>query len=518
MLSLRRPYRQAWGPSWPDARSLAESTGAVALTIGFAGLVTFSAAALSSWRLAAVLLGAGILPVLAKASGNPRLFCVWCLMFVLPFDLSLYLGPFSDKGGGERAFRIELADLFFGSLLAFQLRDVLQGRWPGLRVPKVSFVWLFIMLVWGIGALFTVHYRTTTAHEVVRMVKMAVLLVVITNELDTPRRLLHAVGGITLGMLFQSGFGLIQWLVGHTLGLEFLGELSSKLSDTLATTSVRDAEVFRISGFVGHPNLLGAYLAACLPLSIGALLLSRGPTAKLFYAIASVVGGIALILTQSRSGWASLAAAIVLLLALMTMHRRLFTRTLSAIALGTVALAIVFGAFQEPILKRLFDSKEQAATGREEFKEDARRLIDDKIWFGWGLNQYVLELPPYMKYSPRAYGGWIPPVHNIYYLWWAETGLVGLCLHLGMWAWIVLTAVRNLRVRNETLFILSLACMAAMVAFSVDGFMSFTLRVNPPQRLFFVLAGIIYAVHYLRLSDERSRPAAVEGAADAHRR
>jgi len=119
-----------------DWRALVESAAAIALVLGLTGGIAFAAVATSGWRVATILSGAVALPVLAQGSGNPRLFCLWCLMFVMPFDLSLYLGPFSDKAGGERALRIELADVFFMSLLAFQLRDLLSGRWPGLRVPR----------------------------------------------------------------------------------------------------------------------------------------------------------------------------------------------------------------------------------------------------------------------------------------------------------------------------------------------------------------------------------------------
>jgi O-antigen ligase len=485
-----------------DVRSVAVSIGAMALVIGAALSIVLAASVGSSWRLAAVLTGAIAFPLMAKGSGNPRLFCLWCLMFALPFDLSLYLGPFSDKAGGERAFRIELSDLFLLSLLAFQLRDVYTGRWPGLRVPKVILVWLGIMFFWGLDSLLEARFRTTVAHEMVRMVKMTVLFVVIVNELDTPRRMLQAATAITFGVLFQSGFGLLQYWYGRPLGLEFLGELGAKTSSDLANFSVRDAKVFRISAFVGHPNLFGIYLAACLPLALGGLMIVRSLGSRLFFALASAAGGAALILTQSRSAWASFAAAMVLFPALMLMHRRLFTRSISFIAIGAVAFGIGFGAFQEPIMKRLFDSQDSASLGREEFKEDARRLIDEKMWFGWGLNQYVRELPPYMKTSARAYSWWIPPVHNIYYLWWAETGLVGLMTHLAMWAAIVLMACRNLKVHDETLFIINLGCLVAMVAFAVDGFMSFTLRVNPLLRVYWVLAGMIYATYYWRLEQQ----------------
>ena len=491
-----------WKQGLPDARALRASALAVGLVVGFALAVVMAAAAGSGWRMAAGIGGGVGFAVLAMASGNPRLFVLWGLMFTLPFDFSVYLGAVSDRAGGERALRVELSDPMILALLGFQLRDLLQGRWPGLRVPRVTFIWIGIMLFWGVGTMIEGRFRMSAAYEVIRMVKLTVLFVVVVNELDTPGRMLHAAMALTFSMLFQAAVGLAQYWNGQPFGLEFLGEIGAKTADALAVFSVRDSKVFRISGFVLHPNLFGIFLAACLPLALGGLMLGRGLASRVFFGLAGAAGLVALILTQSRSAWVGLAAAVVLVMVLMLMHRKLFARAISAAAVGAVVVAIVFAAFQEPIMKRLFDSKEVAAVGREEFKEDARRLIDEKIWLGWGLNQYVQELPPYMKSSPRSYSWWIPPVHNIYYLWWAETGFIGLCVHLAMWIAIAFMACRNLRVRDDVLFIMSLACLGAMLALAIDGYLSFSLRVNPITRLYWVLAAMIYATYYWRREQE----------------
>ena len=72
--------------------------------------------------------------------------------------------------------------------------------------------------------------------------------------------------------------------------------------------------------------------------------------------------------------------------------------------------------------------------GRAEYLRDASGMIAVKPWFGWGLNSYVFAVPPFTQYGARFarvhYQDWIPPVHNIYYLWWAEIGIVGLSIHL----------------------------------------------------------------------------------------
>jgi O-antigen ligase len=116
------------------------------------------------------------------------------------------------------------------------------------------------------------------------------------------------------------------------------------------------------------------------------------------------------------------------------------------------------------------------------------------------LNSYVFAVPPFTRYGARHandhYEDWIPPVHNIYYLWWSETGLIGLALHLAMLYGVIHTAVRNVRNAHEGLFAVNAACLAGMVALVVDGFFSFSLRFNSILRVFWTLSAIIMAVKY----------------------
>jgi O-antigen ligase len=208
----------------------------------------------------------------------------------------------------------------------------------------------------------------------------------------------------------------------------------------------------------------------------------------------------ALIATLSRSSWLSFASAFMLLVGLMLLHPGLRRRSLMAGIIAGLALAIAVTPFAGKIIARITDSRTDAMLGRAEYKRDAKAMISVKPWLGWGLNSYVFAVPQFTRYGAREvnrwYGNWIPPVHHIYYLWWAETGLIGLAVHLTMWGSIIWVGVRNLRVRHQLLFAINAACLSAMLAFIVDGFFSFTLRVNATLRVFWILAAIIMAVHY----------------------
>jgi hypothetical protein len=72
------------------------------------------------------------------------------------------------------------------------------------------------------------------------------------------------------------------------------------------------------------------------------------------------------------------------------------------------------------------------------------------------------------------------------------------------------TGLRNLTVRNELLYAVNIACVAAMCGFLVDGLNSPSLRNNPCMRVFWVLCGLLQAVRYWRLRNEAEMAAAVE--------
>jgi O-antigen ligase len=486
-------------PQWPVA-ALA-CLGALAA----ATLVIIPAASLNG---RAILAGVAGLLCLAGAylSGNARLYCLWWLMLTIPFDLSKRFGPVIEKMGGETSFRAELSDPFLAVLAAFIAWEIWTGRRPGLRVPKVAYIWLLIMLMGAWTVVFG-HYRTTAAHEVVRMGKVLLLFLVVANELRSLRKILHCAGALTLSLMLQSVTGLVQQYTGKFLGLAILGETPEITAQQLSVDSVQGETVFRVGAFLQHPNLFGIFLAALLPLAIGGFLLRSRKSHRLFFLAGVFLGVPALIATLSRSGWVSFAVSTVVLLALLVFHQGLRPRVIAPAAVALAAVVIICALYAGPISKRIFESKSGALMARAELEEDARTLIGMRPWLGWDLNSYAFNIYRVMHMGPRSshkmWGNLYPVVHNIFLLWWAETGVVGLLLHLAVWAGIILVGIRNLAVRSEALFIVNAACLSGIVAFIPDGFYSFSLRMNAILRVFWVLAGIVMAIRYLDLQSRR---------------
>jgi O-antigen ligase len=358
----------------------------------------------------------------------------------------------------------------------------------------------FIPIVFG-------PYRVTAAHEMSRMLKVGLLFVVVTNELERPKRIVQCAMGLCLAMIGQSTIGMVQYVTKKHLGLTILGEANPGTLDQLAEQTLSGVRAFRVSALMSHPNIFSIFLAVAILIAIACFLLRGRMAPKLVFVISALLGMAALIATLSRSGWLSFAAACAVFMALMTLHPRLQGRALLLGGCAGAGLFVVCLAFAGPVITRLYESKDGAMLSRAEYNRTARAMIAVHPVLGWGLNSYVWVAPPFTKWGAKGarerFKGWLPPVHNIYLLWTAETGYVGFALHLALWIWVAATAVRNLDVANETLFAINVACLSGLVVFAFDGFFSFTWRINSIMRLYWLIAAMILAIRYQK---ESKRP------------
>jgi putative inorganic carbon (hco3(-)) transporter len=487
----------------------------VAIAVLFAVLLLFLASERSE-RLVIVVAGLVLGGASVVMSGNMRLVCLWGLILSMPFDLSYRVGPVFAKLGGETSFRLELSDLFWLALLAFQVRELWTGKLPGLRIPKVTYPWIAIGLMGG-AAVVTGPWRMTAMHEVVRMVKIALIFIVLCNELRTPGRIMQVATALAAAIVIQSAAGIIQYLTGAAFGLGLLGEADIVSADNV----VKNESVVRVGAFMIHPVIFATFLATLLPVALGLVLIRCGRLRRVLFALAILLGVPALVLTLSRAGWLTFAVTSTVMVALIMFRPALRRKALIPLALAAVVIVGVAGTFSGQIAARIWESNSQSQIGRDEWARDAVRIAAVKPIFGWGLNSYAFAAPPYTRlgergarefYEKARFGKtrFVPVVHNAYLQWLAEIGYVGFALHLSIFVALIYTGFRNLRVHDEFLFVLNAACIAGIVGYLVDLNFGNSLRQGSTLREFWVLASLVCAIHYWRLRNEA--PAAARAA------
>jgi hypothetical protein len=498
----------------PTAERLRTSGWQVAplvLAVGAAlvAAVAFITLFLANKILAVLLIGGALFFALLTVTRNQRLFCLWGAILSAPMAVSKSFVIIAHMGGAG-AYTIEPLDVFLVLLLAFMLRDLSRGARPPFRLSPVAF-WWGGMIALGVMSTILGPLRQVSAQEVLRMLKCFALFFVIINEVLRRRQIMHVVAALAVCVAIQSGAALVQGIFHANLHLQVLGEASpeSITYASEATYAGGGEEGFRVNGLMGHPNLLAAFLSMLLPMCL-ALLFARIPLiAKAVLGLISLMGGVALVLTLSRTGWLTFGIALAILYLVSFVHPRLRSRFIFArvAMLGLVAASVL--AFMGKISKRLFESDPGALNFRYEWNKVAWDMGKDHLLTGVGLNTFVFNLPGHTKYGGVAglnehFGDAWPAAHNIYLLTWAEQGAPGLLMFIGLNLYLVYVGLRNsARYVDDAVFAVNVGCLAGMVSLLVDGLASFFIRNPAPARIFWIFAGLIVAIDYWNRANAR---------------
>ncbi|HKK68871.1 MAG TPA: O-antigen ligase family protein, partial [Bacteroidales bacterium] len=264
-----------------------------------------------------------------------------------------------------------------------------------------------------------------------------------------------------------------------------------------------------ISALLGHANLFSIFLSSQLPIALALLFARTRLFVRILSMLALLTGCMALILTLSRTGWVTAAAAMGAVMLLSFWHPQLRSQFLVgrlAVIIGGAAVAL---AFSGKIMQRLFKSDEGAVDVRFEWLEVAWGMIQAKPVMGWGLNTFVFQMGPFTQYGSYdkmydVYGENLPVVHNVYALITAEQGFVGMFIFLIFIISILIMGFKALSVKNQVMHALALGGICGFGVYLLDWLASFSLRMDHMGRMFFILLGLIAAVNYWRIYNEKN--------------
>jgi putative inorganic carbon (HCO3(-)) transporter len=327
---------------------------------------------------------------------------------------------------------------------------------------------------------------------------------VVANVLKRPRQLEHLVLALLSGLMLQAVYGLGQYFFNLKLGLAKLGEADSMNEDVGGVTSKR------IGALMGHPNLLSGYLAMVMPMALAVMFTRLRMVVRVFAGAALGLSAVAMVLTLSRNGWVSFAFAAVVIVMLTMLHTEVRRKTH---ALRMVLMAggfVVMLAASGTIIDRFTRSDPMNMSARWELNRVAFRMIMDRPIVGHGKNSlaYVMTRGPRYRlkkwrsvsHNPEA----VPPIHNIYLQQFAEQGVIGLVIFLSMLGMVLRVGVDNLKTRDPTMYAISIGAMGGILAIMTHGLIDWIFWWNGIHRLYFLLAGIMMAVRYWRLTYEGS--------------
>lgn len=215
-----------------------------------------------------------------------------------------------------------------------------------------------------------------------------------------------------LGVLGESILAILQFLRGETLGLWILGERTFTISTPgIAKFDFYGSQFLRPYGTFPHPNVLAGFLIISIIILRdygGSSKLRRFP--RLAIAGLGMTAGLTIFLTMGR-------VAILAGLAVLT----LVLKKKWLIFLGL--LILVLSPFLFLRFSSLFNFDNLTVLRREQLLGSATEIFLQSPFFGVGLNNFIPAMANNLVSGPSRF---LQPVHNIFFLILAETGLIGL--------------------------------------------------------------------------------------------
>jgi len=232
--------------------------------------------------------------------------------------------------------------------------------------------------------------------------------------------------------VIQAILGIYQFFAQQVAANKYFG-MAAHSPDVLGDSVVETVggRFLRAYGSFPHPNILAGFLVVCLIIIIGYLFKayrnrSENIVCILFAVTSFVIICYGLILTFSRTAWVVLVLVLLILFIVSLWHRDQYRlRILAPVALW-IALVVSFSVFLLPDLwqTRLMGGRleEQSRVERISLYKNAFQIIGDEWHRGVGIGAYTQAL----YNQDNSYDVWeYQPVHNIFVLVTAETGVFG---------------------------------------------------------------------------------------------
>jgi O-antigen ligase len=378
-------------------------------------------------RVAPLLIVAVLFPFAAMVVGNLRKVCLAALLLDVPFrvDVNLWFREDVAKLGSVEGLNLSITTICLIILYLLWASERVIHRCPQPRLRFAQGLPLFCYTAIAALTLWVARDPILSLFQLVLMLHELLLFLYIASTTKTKQDVLFIVTLLTAGLVIEGGLIVIM----RFAGLDFaVSGLSTKVDAGFITE-----QAARLGGTLGSPNNAAAYLAVVLPIAMG-MVLTRSELWRRSLALLGVgCGGLALVITLSRGGWAafSVAAAVFCFLA----WRRGQLPPALPVALGIMGILLMI-LFQDAIATRLAADDKGAAFSRVPLMYLAFRMIADNPLLGVGANNFAFCISEYL--TTDLFGAWRYTVHNKFLLVWAELGIFGLATFL----WFLLSTLR----------------------------------------------------------------------------
>ncbi len=349
---------------------------------------------------------------------------------------------------------------------------ILVGLWV-FRRPAVDQRALGVLLIFLLTAIFSLVSSNNLGVGLVRLEQYVVVgvfgIYIASQEFMEISKLIF--WGLVLAIVYIGLLAILETLLGRSMNVWVLGERSfSLITPSIATFNFNGQLFLRPYASFPHPNVLSAFcvIAIALISFISRQIKSLNWPYYFNVALAALVA----LLSFSRAG-----VGVLFLEGLIILRKRIW-----------VLLVIIFLIFPVMYVRysSAFNFDNLSFIRRGELVDIAWSFFKQSPFLGIGLNNFINEVAVSALVSGPS--RFLQPVHNIFLLHLAETGLVGF---LGLCVLIVTPVGLLWKFRIETMYLL-IAWMAIFLLGMVDHYF---LTLPQGIRLLFLVWGLSFCFY-----------------------
>ncbi len=443
------------------------------------GVLLFTRSQALKWMIIVAPLAVPLVWGLKKSHQKKHLLLT---AFIISLGFSADI-PILDVGRGSAWMRlgvVYLSDITLTALVIFALVTPPEKRKNRpVFTPDARHVFgaFGAYSAWLLGTLIFSDAPLITALSTLQLIRGLLIIWVLCQTIDSLKTLKVALNALIFIALLNGAWALLQQVNQGSLGLTHLGERARGMHEFQAF--LINGKPFRsyISGFIGMPYRLGAFLMLCLPV-IWAALLTRAVPQRLFVTAAFVCSLSAVFLCYSRAIWSCTAMGLSVVVLVLTLKRRL--NPIYAI----VGLVIVAGfglTHVDMLLGRFLESNlESSWQNRLGFFDQAWTILKDTGFIGTGFGASGASTSK--------------TIHSLYFLGLAESGPVGMGLFLLFQLCVIKLGLKQLSAPHPFFETIAMGLLLGILAIFLQGVVTWMFWRTELNSMAFTLVGLLSAL------------------------
>lgn len=315
-----------------------------------------------------------------------------------------------------------------------------------------------LMLAW-ISFMFVLSLSISTMpnhslYQVYATIKGFFIFFFVANTIQTDRDLKITYYALVATTLNQAVYLIIQWITKTTFTTH--GE---------EATAFVEREGFRSRGFYGAPDTHAVLMMLVFPCIFTYFLITKNRDSKIWALLSMVLIIIGTICTKARIGLGVCVIASMFVIGIVYARGYLSARKVTFVLIqGLLAMTLIVPAVAERFITGGY------MEDRLPLMLTAVQVVLNHFFFGIGPNNYHARLFEFIPAQLRT--EWAYTVHNEFLLQAGETGMIGALLYYGTIIVAMVKFWHLTRSKNQWIAVLSIGCVAALLASLVHRFIS----------------------------------------------